>query len=49
MGSSFHLLADPQATLKRNCVTQMIVSLSALVSTAVLLMQVVPPLLIGFP
>ncbi|HWX31851.1 MAG TPA: hypothetical protein VNZ53_31010 [Steroidobacteraceae bacterium] len=45
MRSSFRLFADPQATLRRNCVTQVMVSLSALASTAVLLIQVVPTLL----
>ena len=47
MGSSFRVFADPQATLKRNCVTQVMVSLSALASTIVLLMQVVPTMLSG--
>jgi len=45
MGSSFD--ADPQAALSRICVTQVIVSLSALASTAVLLMQVLPTMLGG--
>jgi hypothetical protein len=47
MRGSFRLFADPQATLKRNCVTQAMVSLSALASTAVLLIQVVPAMLNG--
>jgi hypothetical protein len=47
MGSSFRLFADPQATLKRNCVSQVMVSLSALASTAVLLIRVVPAMLNG--
>jgi hypothetical protein len=47
MKSSFRLFADPQATLKRTCVTQVMISLSALASTAVLLMQVVPTILNG--
>jgi hypothetical protein len=45
MGSSFRVFADPQATLKRNCVSKVVVSLSALASTAVLLIQVVPAML----
>jgi hypothetical protein len=47
MRRSFRVFADPQSTLKRNCVTQMMVSLSALASTTVLLMQVVPTMLSG--
>jgi hypothetical protein len=47
MRCSFRVFADPQATLKRNCVTQVMVSLSALASTIVLLMQVVPTMLSG--
>ena len=47
MGSSFEIFADPQGGLRRICLTQMIVSLSALASTAVLLMQVVPTMLQG--
>jgi hypothetical protein len=45
MRSSFRLFADPQATLKRNCVTQVMISLSTLASTAVVLIQVVPAIL----
>lgn len=47
MKSSFRLLADPQATLRHNCMSQVVVSLSALASTAVLLIQVVPTMLNG--
>ena len=47
MRRSFRVFADPQATLKRNCVTQVMVSFSALASTTVLLMQVVPTMLSG--
>jgi hypothetical protein len=47
MGRSFEVFIDPAATLKRNCMSLMIVSLSALASTAVLLMQVVPTMLQG--
>jgi hypothetical protein len=47
MRSSFRVFADPQATLKRNCITQMMISLSALASTVVLLIQVVPTMLNG--
>jgi len=47
MGNSFEIFADPQAALRRICVTQVIVSLSALASTTVLLMQVLPAILNG--
>jgi hypothetical protein len=47
MGSSFRISADPKATLKRNCITQVIVSLSALASIAFLLVRVVPTVLNG--
>lgn len=47
MRRSFRVFADPQATLKRNCVTQVMVSLAALASTTVLLIQVVPTMLSG--
>jgi hypothetical protein len=47
MRSSFRMFADPQATLKRNCVSQVMVSLSTLASTAALLIQVVPTMLSG--
>ena len=47
MGSSFEIFTDPQGVLKRICMTQVIVSLSTLASTAVLLMQVVPTMLQG--
>jgi hypothetical protein len=35
MKSSFRLFADPHAMLKRNCVSQVMISLSALASTAI--------------
>jgi hypothetical protein len=47
MRGSFRVFTDPQAALKRNCVTQVMVSLSALASTTVLLMQLVPTMLTG--
>ena len=47
MRGSFRVFADPQAALKRNCVTQVMVSLSALASTTVLLMKLVPTMLTG--
>jgi hypothetical protein len=47
MRSSFRLFADPHAMLKRNCVSQVMISLSALASTAIVLIQVVPTLLSG--
>jgi hypothetical protein len=47
MKSSFCLFTDPQAVIKRNCLSQLIVSLSALASTAVLLTQLVPTMLAG--
>jgi hypothetical protein len=47
MRRSFRVFADSQATLKRNCVTQVMVSLAALASTTVLLIQVVPTMLSG--
>jgi hypothetical protein len=47
MGSLFRVFADPPATLRRNCVTQVTVSLSALASTVVLLIRVVPTMLNG--
>jgi hypothetical protein len=45
----FSTHSDSETTRKRNCVAQIIVSLSALASTAVLLAQALPPLLNGFP
>ncbi len=47
MRSYFQVFAGPQTTLKRNCVSQLVVSLSALGSIAVLLIQVVPTMLHG--
>ncbi len=47
MPNSFDAMVDPEATLKRNCLVQVIVSLSALASTAVLLVEALPPLLNG--
>jgi hypothetical protein len=47
MGRSFEIFTDPVATLRRNCMSQVIVGVSALASTAVLLMQVVPTMLNG--
>jgi hypothetical protein len=45
MKSSFRLFADPHAMLRRNCVSQVMISLSALASTAIVLIQVVPTIL----
>jgi hypothetical protein len=42
------LASRSEATLKRTCVNQVIVSVSALGSMAVLLVQVLPPLMHGF-
>lgn len=47
MGSSFRVFAGPKETLKRNCVSQLVISLSTLASIAALLMQVVPTVLNG--
>ena len=47
MSSSFCLFTDPQAVIKRNCLSQLIVSLSALASTAFLLTRLVPTILAG--
>jgi hypothetical protein len=44
MRSPLYLFIDPQAVIKRNCLSQLIVSLSALASTAILLAQLVPML-----
>lgn len=41
-------LIDSEGSLKRTCFSQVIVGLSALASTAILLIQVVPPLMNGF-
>ncbi len=45
MRRSFRLCADPRATLKCNCVSQVMVRISTLASTAVVLIQVVPAIL----
>jgi hypothetical protein len=45
MGSSFQVFAGPQATLKRNCVSQLMINLSTLGSITALLIQVVPTML----
>ena len=42
-------VAASEATLKRSLVTQFVVGISTLASMAVLLVQVVPPLMYGFP
>ena len=47
MRSSFCLFTDPRAVIKRNCLSQLIVSLSALASTAILLSRLVPTMLAG--
>jgi hypothetical protein len=47
MRSPFCPFTDPQAAIKRNCLSQLIVSLSALASTAILLAQLVPTMLAG--
>jgi hypothetical protein len=47
MSSSFCLFTDPQARIKRNCLSQLIVSLSALASTALLWTQLVQTILAG--
>jgi hypothetical protein len=49
MRNSFNAMTGGEAALKRNCVAQIIVSLSALASTAVLLAQELPQLLNGLP
>jgi hypothetical protein len=46
MRSSFCLFTN-QAVIERNCLSQLIVSLSALASTAILLTQLVPTILAG--
>ena len=45
MRSSFRVFAGPEVTLKRNCIGQLVISLSTLASIAVLLIQVVPTVL----
>jgi hypothetical protein len=47
MRSYFQVFAGPHATLKRNCISLLVVSLSTLGSIAILLMQVVPTILYG--
>jgi hypothetical protein len=47
MRSSFCLFTNSQAAIARNCLSQLIVSLSALASTAILLTQLVPTMLAG--
>jgi len=47
MRSYFQVFAGPDATLKRNCISQVMVSLSTLGSMTALLMQVVPTMLGG--
>jgi hypothetical protein len=50
MPNSYDAVNMTEATLKRTCLSQVIVGLSsALASTAVLLVQVLPPLMHGFP
>jgi hypothetical protein len=49
MPDSFDVMGDRETTRKRACLAQIIVSLSALASTAVLLAQELPQLLEGFP
>lgn len=47
MRGSFCLFTNSQAAIARNCLSQLIVSLSALVSTAILLYCLVPTMLAG--
>ena len=47
MKSSFCLFANSQAAIACNCLSQLIVSLSALASTAILLYCLVPTMLAG--
>jgi hypothetical protein len=47
MRGAFEVFSDPQGTLKRTCMSRVVVSVSALASTAVLLIQVVPTMLGG--
>jgi hypothetical protein len=49
MPDSFDGTGDREKARKRACLAQIIVSLSALTSTAVLLAQALPQLLNGFP
>ncbi|WFU14370.1 hypothetical protein [Bradyrhizobium sp. CB3481] len=48
MAHSFKVFDDEAATLKRICVAQAIVSLSALTSIALLLSKLVPTMMNGF-
>jgi len=45
MRSPFQVFAGPHATLKRNCVSQLVISLSTLASIAAILLQMVPTVL----
>jgi hypothetical protein len=49
MPNSYDAMNLTEATLKQTCLSQVVVGLSALASTAVLLVQVLPPLMHGFP
>ena len=49
MPNSFNAMTGGEAALKRSCVAQIIVNLTALASTAVLLAQELPQLLNGLP
>jgi hypothetical protein len=49
MPNSYDAMNPTEATLKETCLSQVVVGLSALASTAVLLVQVLPPLMHGFP
>lgn len=49
MPNAYDSEASSEATLKSWCVTHCVVGLSTLASMAVLLVQVVPPLMYGFP
>jgi hypothetical protein len=45
VGSPFKVFAGPEVTLKRNCISQLVISLSTLASIALLLTQVLPTVL----
>ena len=49
MPNSYDAMNPTEATLRQTCLSQVVVGLSALASTAVLLVQVLPPLMHGFP
>ncbi|MBR1194205.1 hypothetical protein JQ620_25750 [Bradyrhizobium sp. AUGA SZCCT0274] len=49
MPNAYDPEANSEATLKSWCLTHCVVGLSTLGSMAVLLVQVVPPLMYGFP